>query len=83
MQQVTLIYHSSNAETPRILAMHPTAITTTQTTHQRRLRESVKRLVIELGYLEHRLTAGRQDTHLETDVGEGFQASSDKLFPLF
>lgn len=47
--------------------MHPTAITTThQTNHQRRLKEIVKRLVIELGYLEHCLSEGRQDIHLET-----------------
>lgn len=40
--------------------MNPTAITTTrQTGHQRRLKEIVKRLVIELGYLEHCLTEGR------------------------
>lgn len=47
--------------------MHPTAITTThQTNHQRRLKAIVKRLVIELGYLEHCLAEGRQDAHLET-----------------
>lgn len=46
--------------------MHPAAITTTrQMSHQRRLKAIVKRLVIELGYLEHCLTEGRQDTHLE------------------
>ena len=47
--------------------MNPSALTTTQpTAHQRRLKAIVKRLVIELGYLEHCLAEGRQDTHLET-----------------
>lgn len=39
---------------------------TRQTKHQRRLKTIVKRLVIELGYLEHCLIEGRQDAHLET-----------------
>ena len=34
--------------------------------HQRRLRAVVKRLVIELGYLEYCLAEGIQDTHLRT-----------------
>ena len=46
--------------------MKPTAIIhTRQTNHQRRLQAIVKRLVIELGYLEHCLSEGRQDAHLE------------------
>jgi hypothetical protein len=32
--------------------------------HQKRLRESVKRLVIELGYLEQCLERGFQDTNI-------------------
>ena len=59
--------------------MHPTAIKTTrQTNHQRRLRAIVKRLVIELGYLEHCLTEGRQDTHLET-AAAGIDTAIDCL----
>ena len=47
--------------------MTPSTLSTTrQTNHQRRLKAIVKRLVIELGYLEHCLTEGRQDAHLET-----------------
>ncbi|MDB9529638.1 hypothetical protein PN498_26850 [Oscillatoria sp. CS-180] len=34
--------------------------------HQRRLRDAVKRLVIELGYLEHCLERGLQDVHVQT-----------------
>jgi hypothetical protein len=41
-------------------------MTTAQITHrQRRLRALVQRLVIELGYLEHCLTEGVQDTNLQ------------------
>ena len=58
--------------------MHPTAITTTQTNHQRRLKAIVKRLVIELGYLEHCLTEGRQDAHLET-AAAGIDTAIDCL----
>ena len=46
--------------------MSPMPLATTQTHHQHRLKTIVKRLVIELGYLEHYLSEGRQDTHLET-----------------
>ena len=35
---------------------------------QRRLRTIVKRLVIELGYLEHCLAEGLQDTNVQTAV---------------
>jgi hypothetical protein len=42
-------------------------MTTAQITQrQRRLRSLVQRLVIELGYLEHCLAEGVQDTHLQT-----------------
>jgi len=59
--------------------MYPTAITTiTQTNHQRRLRAIVKRLVIELGYLEHCLTEGRQGAHLET-AAAGIDTAIDCL----
>ncbi|MEM1281438.1 MAG: hypothetical protein AAGG53_15780 [Cyanobacteria bacterium P01_H01_bin.152] len=43
-----------------------TAPANTRTAHQRRLRATTKRLVIELGYLEHCLTEGLQDPHLRT-----------------
>ena len=46
--------------------MSPITMTTRQTHHQHRLKTIVKRLVIELGYLEHCLSESRQDTHLET-----------------
>ncbi|MEO0986503.1 MAG: hypothetical protein AAFY20_13245 [Cyanobacteria bacterium J06639_14] len=46
-----------------------TTITTptfSRTDHKRRLRNAVKHLVIELGYLEHCLATGLQDTNLRT-----------------
>ncbi|RZM78663.1 hypothetical protein [Leptolyngbya iicbica] len=59
--------------------MNPTAITTTrQINHQRRLKAIVKRLVIELGYLEHCLTEDRQDIHLET-AAAGIDTAIDSL----
>jgi hypothetical protein len=59
--------------------MHPSTLTTTtQTNHQRRLKAIVKRLVIELGYLEHCLTEGRQDAHLET-AAAGIDTAIDCL----
>ena len=54
-----------------ILSTHPTL-------HQRRLRAIVKRLVIELGYLEHRLAEGRQDASLET-AAAGIDTAIDCL----
>lgn len=39
---------------------------TNQAFHQRRLRETIKRLVIELGYLEHCLEQGSYDGNLRT-----------------
>ena len=38
----------------------------TQAFHQNRLRQAVKRLVIELGYLEHCLEQGLQDQNIRT-----------------
>ncbi|WP_204141251.1 hypothetical protein [Halomicronema sp. CCY15110] len=59
--------------------MHPTAITTTHPpTHQRRLKAIVKRLVIELGYLEHCLTEGHQEAYLET-AAAGIDTAIDCL----
>jgi len=40
--------------------------TTNETAHQRRLRTITKRLVIELGYLEHCLVAGLHDANVQT-----------------
>jgi hypothetical protein len=34
--------------------------------HQNRLKQTIKRLVIELGYLEHCLEKGSQDQNLQT-----------------
>ncbi len=48
------------------------------TAHQRRLRSLIKRLVIELGYLEHCLEAGRRDTHVET-AAAGLDTAIDCL----
>ncbi|RZM82737.1 hypothetical protein [Leptolyngbya iicbica] len=58
--------------------MHPTTITTRPTNHQRRLKAIVQRLVIELGYLEHCLSEGHQDVHLET-AAAGIDAAIDGL----
>lgn len=44
--------------------MTTTTLTTHRTDHQRRLRAIVKRLVIELGYLENCLTEGLQDANV-------------------
>lgn len=47
--------------------MNPTTLSTIHSTaRQRRLKAIVKRLVIDLGYLEHCLAEGLQDAHLET-----------------
>ena len=47
--------------------MKTTAISTTRpTARQCRLRAITKRLVIELGYLEHCLAEGLQDTNVQT-----------------
>ncbi|MEL6385212.1 MAG: hypothetical protein AAFQ89_22655 [Cyanobacteria bacterium J06626_18] len=44
--------------------MTTATLTTNPANHQRRLRAVVKRLVIELGYLEHCLAKGLQDTNV-------------------
>ena len=44
--------------------MTTATLTTHHRHHQRRLRAVVKRLVIELGYLENCLTEGLQDTNV-------------------
>ncbi|MDB9527318.1 hypothetical protein PN498_15060 [Oscillatoria sp. CS-180] len=43
-----------------------TTIGHNQAFHQRRLREVIKRLVIELGYLENCLEKGLNDPNIET-----------------
>lgn len=48
------------------MTVTPLTPTVTRTAHQRRLQAATKRLVIELGYLEHCLTEGLQDPHLRT-----------------
>ena len=45
---------------------HPFLTTDHPTARQRRLRTMVKRLVIELGYLEYCLAAGLEDANLQT-----------------
>ena len=47
-------------KTPTIASTHPPV------QHRRRLREMTKRLVIELGYLEHCLAEGLQDANVQT-----------------
>ncbi|WP_204141282.1 hypothetical protein [Halomicronema sp. CCY15110] len=44
------------------------------TAHQRRLRAITKRLVIELGYLEHCLAEGLQDTNVQTAAASLYTA---------
>ena len=59
--------------------MKPTAIAPSHlTARQRRLREIVKRLVIELGYLEHCLAEGLQDTNVQT-AAAGIDTAIDCL----
>jgi len=56
-----------------------TSITTTrQSARQRRLRAIAKRLVIELGYLEHCLAEGLQDTNVQT-AAAGIDTAIDCL----
>lgn len=52
------------------MTMTTSAPTLDRIEHQRRLRNIVKQLVIELGYLEHCLAAGRQDVHLRMAASE-------------
>ncbi|MGD1930975.1 MAG: hypothetical protein ACFB12_18905 [Leptolyngbyaceae cyanobacterium] len=50
--------------------MQTTAVLSTRlTARQRRLRATAKRLVIELGYLEHCLAEGLQDANVQTAAG--------------
>ena len=46
--------------------------------HQRRLRAATKRLVIELGYLEHCLAEGLQDTNFRA-AASGLDSAIDHL----
>jgi len=55
-----------------------TATTATATAHQRRLRAITKRLVIELGYLEHCLAEGQQDEGLQS-AAAGIDVAIDCL----
>ncbi len=55
-----------------------TYLTLNETAHQRRLQAITKRLVIELGYLEHCLEAGLQDPYVETAVA-GIDTAIDCL----
>ncbi|MEO1294685.1 MAG: hypothetical protein AAFW75_02585 [Cyanobacteria bacterium J06636_16] len=58
--------------------MTTTALVNKRTHHQRRLRAAVKRLVIELGYLENCLTEGLQDTNIRT-AAAGLDTAIDCL----
>ena len=59
--------------------MTTTPISTTRPTfHQRRLRAITQRLVIELGYLEHCLAEGLQDTNVQT-AAAGIDTAIDCL----
>ncbi|MEM9814980.1 MAG: hypothetical protein AAF827_01000 [Cyanobacteria bacterium P01_D01_bin.6] len=59
--------------------MKTTALLSTRLTlRQRRLREIAKRLVIELGYLEHCLAEGLQDTNVQT-AAAGIDTAIDCL----
>ncbi|MEL6385083.1 MAG: hypothetical protein AAFQ89_21985 [Cyanobacteria bacterium J06626_18] len=55
-----------------------TAPTHTRTAHQQRLRAATKRLVIELGYLEHCLREGLQDANVRT-AAAGLDTAIDCL----
>ncbi|MBE7385164.1 MAG: hypothetical protein F6J95_027625 [Leptolyngbya sp. SIO1E4] len=55
-----------------------TAPANTRAVHQRRLKMATKRLVIELGYLEHCLTEGLQDANLRT-AASGIDTAIDCL----
>jgi hypothetical protein len=59
--------------------MKTTAISSArQSDRQRRLRAITKRLVIELGYLEHCLAEGLQDTNVQT-AAAGIDTAIDCL----
>ncbi|MEM0981477.1 MAG: hypothetical protein AAGH78_14525 [Cyanobacteria bacterium P01_H01_bin.58] len=55
-----------------------TTVVTLPTTQQRRLRSVVKRLVIDLGYLEHCLAEGLQDTNVRK-AAKGLDSAIDCL----
>lgn len=56
----------------------PATSATHQTIRQHRLRAIAKRLVIELGYLEHCLAEGLQDTNVKT-AAAGIDTAIDCL----
>jgi hypothetical protein len=59
--------------------MKTTSLSTPQfTPRQRRLRTIIKRLVIELGYLEHCLAEGLQDPNVQA-AAAGIDAAIDCL----
>lgn len=59
--------------------MKTTAVLSTRLTlHQRRLRAITKRLIIELGYLEHCLAEGLQDANVQT-AAAGIDTAIDCL----
>ncbi|MEO1093547.1 MAG: hypothetical protein AAFX01_01440 [Cyanobacteria bacterium J06638_28] len=55
-----------------------TTVVTLPTAQQRRLRSVVKRLVIDLGYLEHCLAEGLQDTNVRK-AAKGLDSAIDCL----
>jgi len=62
--------------------MKTTNSTTDSTARQRRLRAIAKRLVIELGYLEHCLAQGLQDTNVQaaaTDIDAAINRLNEHL----
>ncbi|MEO1296282.1 MAG: hypothetical protein AAFW75_10840 [Cyanobacteria bacterium J06636_16] len=58
--------------------MTTTTAPNTRTAHERRLRATVKRLVIELGYLEHCFREGLQDANVRT-AATGLDTAIDCL----
>ena len=58
--------------------MTTATLTTNHRNHQRRLRAVVKRLVIELGYLENCLTEGLQDANVRA-AASGIDSAIDCL----
>ncbi|MEO1096067.1 MAG: hypothetical protein AAFX01_14345 [Cyanobacteria bacterium J06638_28] len=58
--------------------MTTTVTVTLPTTQQRRLRSVVKRLVIDLGYLEHCLAEGLQDANVRKAT-KGLDSAIDRL----
>ncbi|MEO1300140.1 MAG: hypothetical protein AAFW75_31090 [Cyanobacteria bacterium J06636_16] len=58
--------------------MTTTTAPNTRTAHEQRLRAAVKRLVIELGYLENCLKEGLQDANVRT-AAAGLDTAIDCL----